>query len=298
MLHACEAGSLQSESRHLYRARYAGGGAEMTAARLDPAPALSRRSALRANLCRRWRLRMFYRWQCDPLDLRFPIPNDDVLDSLNAAKRQLAANQSAADARWADEISTKGGAQGPLDPTAHSRPSTFYQIQSAMLSKHKQAIVQELGTGTTFKPVCPDSRHDFTQRFLASGADLPTAAYHGTPSRNLSSICRRGLLIPGHGGVTVQHGSTHGVGIYVAQMGAAWLSLGFSDGGYSILICGVVDEAARHGSGGGGDAPRRRARYVSILKFRDKSRRDIGKSQSKWTAVLPGTALGGPGVTA
>ena len=83
----------------------------MTAARLDPAPALSRRSAMRANLCRRWRLRMFYRWQCDPLDLRFPIPNEDVLDSLNAAKRQLAADRSAADARWADEISTKGGAQ-------------------------------------------------------------------------------------------------------------------------------------------------------------------------------------------
>ena len=73
-------------------------------------------------------------------------------------------------------------------------------------------------------------------------------ALHGTDERNLSSIYRRGLLIPGgiggSGGndVRVANGSAHGLGIYTAYAGSACVSFGYSRGNLRpMLVCGVLD---------------------------------------------------------
>lgn len=67
--------------------------------------------------------------------------------------------------------------------------------------------------------------------------------YHGTQRRNFDPICRSGLRIPGNGGVRVRNGSAHGVGIYTARIGGAVLSLSFTQGCRSMLVCGVLDDA-------------------------------------------------------
>lgn len=45
----------------------------------------------------------------------------------------------------------------------------------------------------------------------------PTLLFHGTNSKNIVSIVRNGLIVPGSHGVTVANGSVHGVGIYTAK---------------------------------------------------------------------------------
>jgi hypothetical protein len=74
-------------------------------------------------------------------------------------------------------------------------------------------------------------------------------AFHGTATKNLPSIYKHGLLIPGCGNsLKVVHGSAHGLGIYAAKVGSAALSFGFCSGGHkntSMLICAVLDDSHR-----------------------------------------------------
>lgn len=77
-------------------------------------------------------------------------------------------------------------------------------------------------------------------------------AFHGTSCDNLSSIYSRGLLIPGSDNdVHVANGSAHGLGVYLANLDAVDLSLGFADSKdevcgkrqLGLLVCGVLDDA-------------------------------------------------------
>jgi len=75
----------------------------------------------------------------------------------------------------------------------------------------------------------------------SEGELIPT--YHGSEEKNYSSICSKGLLIPGKGNdLSVVHGAVHGRGIYTARVNAPSLSMGFCSAP-KMLICGVVDNA-------------------------------------------------------
>lgn len=73
-------------------------------------------------------------------------------------------------------------------------------------------------------------------------------AFHGTSNKNLPSIYKRGLLIPGVGNdLRVSHGSAHGLGIYAATASNPFLSWGFCEerytGNASMLVCAVLDDS-------------------------------------------------------
>lgn len=69
-------------------------------------------------------------------------------------------------------------------------------------------------------------------------------AFHGTATRNLTSIFDRGLLIPGVGNkLRVEHGAAHGRGIYTAKVHNPNLSAGFARCISGMLVVGVLDDA-------------------------------------------------------
>merc|ERR1712070_880742 len=85
-------------------------------------------------------------------------------------------------------------------------------------------------------------------RFMEACANLPgqiKPAFHGTDAKNLDSICRLSLVVPGQGNhIRVANGSVHGRGIYTATLDHAGLSWGFSRGSRKpILVCAVLDDA-------------------------------------------------------
>jgi len=132
--------------------------------------------------------------------------------------------------------------QGHLGQMKDSHPwASWNALQHKFLDEHGQSIRNELGEQVQITPVHP---HNHVQdEFLAScsvAETMPLPAYHGTKARNISSISLRGLLIPGHGGVTVAHGSAHGLGIYTATLGSSFLSKQFMDSD-KMFICGVCD---------------------------------------------------------
>jgi len=70
-------------------------------------------------------------------------------------------------------------------------------------------------------------------------------ALHGTRA-DLRSIFDNGLLIPGqNNNIGVANGSAHGVGIYTANLNAAWLSWGFCDPqNPQMIICAVLQSSS------------------------------------------------------
>lgn len=80
-------------------------------------------------------------------------------------------------------------------------------------------------------------------------------AFHGTDSKNLSSIYKNGFMIPGQANnLKVAHGSAHGLGIYAATLNNPGISWGFcsgrSTGNESMLVCGVIDDSVRRAQAG------------------------------------------------
>lgn len=69
-----------------------------------------------------------------------------------------------------------------------------------------------------------------------------SVGYHGTKWKNIPSIRRGGLLVPGEDDneVEVKNGSVHGVGVYTAKLGCAQLSRGFCDSQY-LFVCAICD---------------------------------------------------------
>lgn len=121
-----------------------------------------------------------------------------------------------------------------------AEPTSFQGVQQAFLRQHGPQIKQEM-PGVKLIPT--QVGHGVSQRFMKAleSQELEVLpAYHGTKASNILGIQRQGLLIPGHGGVTVAHGSAHGVGIYTAAMGNSSLSRSFCDSD-EFLVCGVAD---------------------------------------------------------
>lgn len=115
------------------------------------------------------------------------------------------------------------------------------QLQQRLERTHGWQVRRDLGLETVLEPVFPEK--NVQRRFLDACKELDHSmllTYHGTRSANFQSIEQKGLLVPGHGGVKVAHGSAHGVGIYTAQLGKASLSQGFSDSS-SLFLCAVCD---------------------------------------------------------
>lgn len=137
-------------------------------------------------------------------------------------------------------------AQGVLTPTDTGwewgpKTTTWTKLLDSIARSHIGHIRHELGLFTTLSPVYP--LESVQKAFLDSCSTFEhsiSVGYHGTKSGNIPSITQRGLLIPGHGGIKVAHGSAHGIGIYTAKMGAASLSKGFCDSD-QILICAICD---------------------------------------------------------
>jgi len=73
-----------------------------------------------------------------------------------------------------------------------------------------------------------------------------TPALHGTKSKSLPSIYQRGFLIPSaQNGVTVAHGSAHGLGIYLASCDSSALAARHAEDYSCVLVCGFLDNAVK-----------------------------------------------------
>lgn len=96
--------------------------------------------------------------------------------------------------------------------------------------------VAQLGNDVKASFMQTVKRLNCTQRDLA-------ITLHGTKTSNHSSICSHGLLIPGHRGVTVAHGSAYGLGIYTSTNFST--SEHYCDSG-KIFVCAVVNDTKGH----------------------------------------------------
>jgi hypothetical protein len=144
-----------------------------------------------------------------------------------------------------------------LEISAQASLESFDAMRSAFLQRHEQAIKQELPLASLepapVSSVVQSRILGAAQRFNS----VPNFGYHGTAQKNFSSIFDKGLLVPGHGGVTVVHGAAHGVGIYTAKGGCADLSKGFVPRGETdMLVVGVLDKKGADGCAGRVSPPR------------------------------------------
>lgn len=174
-----------------------------------------------------------HRWRVDEHLLRQRIPKEA---ELRAVENAQAAAEAAVIAEWG-EAASRGG---PF--------RSFRSLQAAFLCEYGSAIRRELGQDVTLEPadISESVQNKFMGRVTTNGRGmLPTFGYHGTKNSNIPSILSRGLLVPGQkSGISVAHGSSHGVGIYTGLPGAAGLSRVFCDSS-NMLICGAVDPDAK-----------------------------------------------------
>ena len=170
------------------------------------------------------------RLRVDHLLLHKPIPADSILQAVTSARGALAMFPEDQEEEVVDE----------------GRSETFKSwegMQGEFRQRYESRIIQELGLSSRLHPLRPES--GVRDAFLSgcrSGGEFPLMAYHGTSEANVSSISSRGLLIPGHKGVAVAHGSAHGVGIYTAKEGHSSLSKSFCDSD-KMFVCAVNDAA-------------------------------------------------------
>jgi len=173
----------------------------------------------------------------DTRTLRRPIPDkEDVKETLDAlAAVEAASKRDASEEepppKFAEDFRLEWG----------PRSKEWEALLERVRRNHELRILEELGPFAELIPVWPEEA--VQNRFLAACRDLDHAmkiTYHGTRKQNFDSIAKRGLLVPGHGGVKVVHGSAHGVGVYTAKLGKASLSKTFSSGG-SLFVCAVCD---------------------------------------------------------
>jgi len=122
----------------------------------------------------------------------------------------------------------------------------FDLLRAAFLKYYKDHIFEGLETVMS-KPVelspTPLSQA-VKQRFMTTVKELGAAklspVVHGTDHCNFDSIFEQGLLIPGQGNpLQVANGAKYGVGIYTADMNAAWLSRQFCSAP-EMLLCAVL----------------------------------------------------------
>lgn len=166
--------------------------------------------------------------------LRAPIGYDgDVQEAAAALKVvEMAASRRVA----ASDVPA-------IETDAQKRPMSkhWQELQRHVQRCHGAEILNELGVGATLEPVVPEEVAQ--KRFLEARRQLQhglTVTYHGTQARNIKSISRRGLLVPGTGGIRIANGTAHGLGVYTARLGSASLSRGFCDSS-ALFVCAVCD---------------------------------------------------------
>lgn len=117
-------------------------------------------------------------------------------------------------------------------------------LQKRIRELHEWRVRRDLGPDAELSPVQPEE--PVRKRFLEACALLEhstSIGYHGTAAKNIPSISKKGLMVPGHGGVRVVNGSAHGVGIYTARLGKPSLSKGFCDSD-QMFLCAICDVSA------------------------------------------------------
>merc|ERR1719221_2001585 len=134
-----------------------------------------------------------------------------------------------------------------------SQRERFECIRTNILASYRKQIATALGSQVTLIPA--PMHADVVDRFLNALENWPdeqlkiTVGVHGTRA-DFGSIFRRGLLIPGeNNGVRVVNGSANGVGIYTANLNAAWLSVRFcADAAHpEMLVCAILQTpSVRH----------------------------------------------------
>jgi len=147
----------------------------------------------------------------------------------------------------------------PPKPSKETRPGKrailgdFHSFRDAFLHAYRDAICGSLYDVISDVVLVPtDLGYPQQKRFVTAMKGLLSQsnklqvlpALHGTQERNFESILGQGFVIPGVGNrMPVKHGSRHGLGIYVANLDAAWLSATFCDKP-NILVCAVLQSTA------------------------------------------------------
>lgn len=131
------------------------------------------------------------------------------------------------------------------EPRKEHRP--FTRLIDRFRERNAQELYRAFGPDAAISvvPVSQKVEHAFMERLRrchGHEADVLRIGYHGTNPMNFPSIFSKGFLLPGRGGARVAHGNSHGVGIYTAREGAAWLSKNFCAS--SMLVCGIIDRVA------------------------------------------------------
>lgn len=164
------------------------------------------------------------------------IPSPAELNALRDTQRRLMElmgdpSGPGQDQRDADKILDGKG------------PHSFQELQDVFISKYGPKIREELpGVCLQRANVSREVQDRFLSNYEGDSRTIH-AAYHGTAVQNIEPILSKGLRVPGRGGVTVKHGSAHGVGIYTATLGSAWLSRSFCDSD-QLLVCAVADDTS------------------------------------------------------
>jgi len=176
-----------------------------------------------------------YRQRVDRIVLKARIPTDAELRAQEIA-RKAAAQAAELDRQEDEDVQLRAEKTHPLD--------SFDSLRFEFLSQHGGKLKAELGEEVKFVPAALSLPvQDRFLRTVQATGEVPDFGYHGTDCKNFAGIFNQGLRVPGNGGVSVVHGSSHGVGIYTATPGAASLSRGFCDS-EDMLVCGVVTHKA------------------------------------------------------
>mmetsp|Transcript_64350 Transcript_64350/g.188295 ORF Transcript_64350/g.188295 Transcript_64350/m.188295 type:complete len:400 (+) Transcript_64350:59-1258(+) len=195
---------------------------------------LARRAAGKGHNARRRREdRRHVDWRL----LHVPVPEPELLRQALEVKALLASASAEPTDAETDSDSTDEERRGL------ARSSKWERLLRHARETYGPKVCEELGGNTDLQPLYPDRavRSNFF-RACRSHKHSVSIGYHGTKAKNIPSILKVGLLVPGNddNNIKVEHGSAHGVGVYPAHLGSASLSRTFTDSG-TLLVCAICD---------------------------------------------------------
>lgn len=175
--------------------------------------------------------------------LREQIPDADELEMTLAAEAAVALSATQRpETFWYPEFDDRDLEQGQVADLDSKSSTAWKLLQKRVAKAQEETILTELGPGAKLSPIFPSKSVSKAFFEVCRKHDHKISiGYHGTKQRNIGSISKVGLLVPGQeSGVKVANGSAHGVGVYTAQLGSASLSRTFCDSG-KIFICAICD---------------------------------------------------------
>jgi len=183
----------------------------------------------------------------NPVLLRTPIPqNRDPIKTARSKVRLEEETDRIKWEKWGDKPRKVESTEEKLARLNRyqggSATSSFRNLQSDFLHRHKEAILEELGPDVFLVPanLSENVQNSFLHTVKEQGF-LPTFGYHGTREKNIPSILKQGLMIPGpESGLSITNGRHQGVGIYSATPGNSWIAHWYANTS-KIFVCGVLD---------------------------------------------------------